>query len=267
MRSRFQPSSQHGGAFGKLILFMVVLSAAVVLAWMLLLPTGVERVLAQRSGFATEVQRLAFNPVSGRFSGGGVEIDNPGIWGGGRFVEIPHFEGRLETMSATREEFVVDELTVEIAHLVIVIGPDGTSNAQAFGEGFAASIVPVVPTGEPPTALAALPMIGDGPQAVLVRKLHLRIGRVEVLQPGHATLDRLVEQLDWEGDYENVREAQDLLSQALVTRLLQSPALWRALLNSEAVQGATAGDSQLNQLLNQAGGLLNSLLRTLEQKP
>ena len=255
--------SQRGGAFGKLIVLLVVVGAATTLAWMLLLPTGVQKVLQGRSGFETRVERLAFNPISGGFSGGGVTIENPADWGGGRFVEIAEFEGRLNSMSATREELVVEELVVNIAHLVIVISPDGQTNAQAFGAGFA-QLEPARTLPERRVAVAGLPLLGDGPKSVLVRKLHLKVGLVEVLQPGHATLERLSERLDFAGDYVDVRDGTQLLSVDLMKRLARSPALWRALLASEALQGAGAGDSKWQQLLQQAGGALNSLFRKLE---
>ena len=74
---------ERGGALGKLIVFLTVLAAFSTLGWMLLLPVGVERALDGRNGFATTVERLACNPFSGRFSGGGLHITNPADWGGG----------------------------------------------------------------------------------------------------------------------------------------------------------------------------------------
>ncbi len=263
MRLTTRPSVR-GGALGKLIVFMAVVGATATLGWMLLLPVGIERVLVSRSGFATDIGRLAVNPFSGRFSGGEVAIDNPGIWGGGPFVRLAQFSGRLEPLSATREELVLDELTVEIDHLVVIIAPDGSTNAQAFGEGFALSLPPEVgPVSR--RAVAGFPGLGEGPQSVLVRRLHLKVGLVEVLQPGHATLERLAEQLEFEGDYQNVRRWEDLLSTELVTRLAKSPALWRALLASDAISGDEAGGNALQRLLQKAGGALNSFFRTLEQ--
>ena len=256
-------TSQRGGALGKLIVLLVVVGAFTTLAWMLLLPTGVRKILQDRSGFVTQVDRFALNPVSGRFSGGGVQIENPPQWGGGRFVEVADFSGRVDALSATREELVIEELVVNLAHLVIVISPDGQTNAQAFGAGFAqVEATPTVPARR--VAVAGLPMMGGGPKSVLVRKLHLKIGRVEVLQPGHPTIPHLSEQLDFEGDYVDVRDGTQLLSADLIKRLARSPALWRALLASQAISSDGTGDSKLQQLLQQAGGALNSLFRKLE---
>lgn len=251
---------------GKVIVLLLVLSATVTLGWMLALPGLVGGTLAGRSGFPTTIGQLAFNPFSGRFHGGGVEVNNPGIWGGGRFVEISTFAGRVHTMTATDEELVIEELTVDLNHLVIVLTADGQTNAQAWGNGFALHLAPAA-EAETRRMVAGLPGFGDGPKSVVVKRLRLRIGQVELLQPERAGLERVAEQLDFVGEYQDVRQLEDLLSGPLLARLAQSPALWKIILSSDLLPDDAKTPSGLRRMLNKAGNVLNSLFGTLEQTP
>ncbi len=258
--------SRRGGALGKLIVLLLVLSAAVTLGWMLALPGLVAGTLTNRSQFPTTVAQLAFNPFSGRFHGGGVEINNPGRWGGGRFVEISAFAGRVQTMTATKEELVVEELTVDLSHLIIVLTADGQTNAQAFGDGFAVRL-PAADAAESRRMVASFPGVGEGPKSVLVKRLRLRVGKIELLQPDRKGLERVAEQLDFVGEYQDVRQLEDLLSGPLLARLAQSPALWKIILSSDLLPADAKTPSGLRRLLDRAGNVLNSLFGTLEQTP
>ncbi|MCC5022947.1 MAG: hypothetical protein J6386_09215 [Candidatus Synoicihabitans palmerolidicus] len=112
----------RGGVLFKLIILLAILAAMTVLAWMLFLPWGVSRTIAKRSGYPTEAARLAVNPVTGMFSGGGLHIDNPVTQGGGVFVRVANFTGKAEPGSATRAKFVIEELTIDLTQLVVVVG-------------------------------------------------------------------------------------------------------------------------------------------------
>lgn len=258
-------NSTRGGVIFKVIVVMVVIAAALALAWMLFLPAGVAREVSRRSGFPTALNQLAFNPVSGGFSGSGLAIDNPPARGGSVFLRIGDFSGRADMGSLSAEEWVIDDLRVELDLLVIVVDAEGTTNAEAFGEAFAAVLPTNDPANAPRYATAGFPIMGDGPKSLLIRRLHLDIGRVELIQSDPRFPRQLAEQLDFSANYENVRRVEDLLSAALLQRLAQSPNLWQALLQHGALPGLEDKDGRLRQLWQKAGDALNSLFRTLEQ--
>ncbi|MCF3651257.1 hypothetical protein [Synoicihabitans lomoniglobus] len=257
--------SERGGAFLKLLVLMAIVVAVVVLAWMIFLPTTVAKVLTDRSGFRTEISKLAFNPIGGGFSGSELEITNPAVYGGDAFVKVAQFSGRLETSTVTKEEFVIDELFIDLTAIKVIIPGDGTSNAEAFGEALIAQIT--TSPDYPDYAVAGLPVIGDGPQRVLIRRLHLKIGRVDVVQPDLGAKGSFGEQFNFEGTFDNVRRWQDMFTPELVKRLAQSPAVWQALLSSGILPEDLGGAGPLQEIWRKAGSTLNSFLRKLDQTP
>ena len=110
-------------------------------------------------------------------------------------------------------------------------------------------------------------MIGDGPSQVVVRRLELKLGRLEVLDLAGAQPVLVGDDLNYTHTYENVRKVEQLFTPGFLAQLLKSPQLWQALVSSGAVPGLDRGDNPVHNLMEQGKDLLNSLFRTLEQKP
>jgi hypothetical protein len=259
-RSSFR-RAEAGGVLFKLIVIMVLLTALVVLGWMLLLPSLARKAVQGGSDFTTQLDRLAANPFTGSFQGGDLYLRNPARFGGDVFADVAEFDGVVQVRSVTRSELVIETLTLDITKLVLVVDAEGKSNLNAFGESFAA-----IPAAEIPRyAVAGLPVIGDGPSQVLIRRLELKLGRLEVLDLAGAQPVRVGDDLNYTHTYENVRSVEQLFTPDLLGRLLKSPQLWQALVSSGAVPGLDRGDNPLHNLMEQGKDLLNSLFRKLEQ--
>lgn len=252
---------------GGVLVLILVLVALAVLAWMLFLPAAARRTVTDRSGFPTTLDRLSANPFTGTFQGGGLHVDNPAELGGGAFVRIAEFSGQVAPLSATQDEFVIETLTVDLTQLVIVVDAAGKTNAEAFGARLAWAEPPTARSlaAAPRHAVAGFPGLGEGPRSVVIHRLRLKIGRVDLVPGPDSNLQRLGDQLDFEAEYTDVRRIEDLLSAELLGRLARSPALWQALLSSGALGDDAAGLGPLQKLWHQAGDALNSLFRKLEQ--
>ena len=256
-------TSESGGTVFKLIVIMVVLGSLAVVSWMLFLPTVARNAVQGRTDFAVQIDRFSANPFSGHFQGGELRLDNPSQFGGDVFAEVASFEGKVEVGSVTTSELVVQTLTLDIRKLVLVVDPSGKSNLDAFGASFAS-----LPAEETPQyAVAGLPLIGDGPSQVVIRRLELKLGRLEVLDLAGATPVRVGDDLNYVHTYESVRTVEQLFTPGFLAQLLKSPQLWQALASSGAVPGLDRGDNPVHNLMEQGKDLLNSLFRKLEQTP
>ena len=195
--------SAAGGVLPKLIGLMLVLTALVVLAWMLFLPKLAQNAMQGGSEFPTRLDRLAGNPFTGSFEGGNLHLRNPARFGGDVFAEVANFDGVVQVRSVTRSELVIERLTLNITKLVLAVDASGKSNLDAFGASFAIN----TPTAEdhPVYAVAGLPVIGEGPSQVMIRRLDLTLGRLEVLDLAGAQPVHVGDDLNFTHSYENVR--------------------------------------------------------------
>lgn len=253
-----------GGTVLKLIVLMAVLASVAVVAWMLFLPTMARNAVQGQTEFETQIDRFAANPFSGRFQGGNLRLNNPARFGGDVFADVASFDGVVEVSSVTTSELVVETLTLDLRKLVLVVDPAGKSNLDAFGESFAANL-PV--ETRPRQSLAGLPLIGEGPSQVVIRRLELKLGRLEVLDLAGAQPVLVGDDLNYTHIYENVRTVEQLFTPGFLATLLKSPQLWQALASSGAVPGLDRGDNPVHNLMEQGKDLLNSLFRKLEQTP
>jgi len=256
-------ASNRGGTLLKLIALMAVLASVTIIGWMVFLPTMAIKAVQGRTEFGVRIDRFAVNPFSGRFQGGDLRLDNPSRFGGDVFAEIARFEGEVEVSSVTTSELVIETLTLDIRKLVLVVDPDGKSNLDALGASFAG-----LPAGTAPHyAVAGLPLIGDGPSQVVVRRLELKLGRLEVLDLAGAQPVLIGDDLNYTHTYENVRKVEQLFTPSFLAQIIKSPQLWQALVSSGAVPGLDRGDNPVHNLMEQGKNLLNSLFRKLEQTP
>ena len=255
-------SPTRGGAAFGVVWALAFLAAVVILVWMAFLPFTVASSVAARTGFPTRLDLLAANPFSGDGSGGGLELENPVQFGGGTFALIQSFEFDADPLSVLRDEFVINDLSVSLAEVVLVIDGEGRSNVDALRTGeFTRQAFAVTS----PHAVAGFPGLGEGPSSVLVRRFHLRVEKVELVDLSGEEPVRRSAELGFDHTYENVRTWTDLLTPALLQQLAREPEFFNALINSGIIPGLDQNNNPLEQIWDQAGNLLNSLFRKLEE--
>lgn len=247
------------------LFFFLVVGALLVLGWIVVLPRVITAAASRASGCEITLMQLAANPFTGHFEARSLRIGQPPGWGNDALLEIPHVEGQLALGSLTEGTLVLNDVRIEVARLVVAVDANGRTNVEAIGPRMATG--GDWDKGGPRYATAGLPGWGEGPSAVLVRRLHLRIDRVEVVDHGVQPARILVDDLNFEQTYENVSRYHQLLSPALLRALAESPALWQVLLSSGVLGDLGATTGGLPELWKRAGGAVNSLWRGLEQSP
>lgn len=266
---RFMPRGDHqtqraGVLFG-LVVFMLFILAAVILAWMVLLPRAVTSTVSELTGFPTRIDKFSANPFTGSFEGESLLLQNSAEWGGETFAEVGALSGSVKLLSLREPTVVLPELTVHLDRLVIIVDPTGRTNVEAIGRSAAIT----VPAGD-----AALPIYATAgwfseielPSDVLIERLVLRIATIEIHDLGTAPVTKIVDDLAYEHTYTNVRTYEQLISRPLLTRLAKSPAVFQVLLSSGLLGGADAtSPSGLQRLFQRASGAVNSFLQGLEQ--
>ena len=160
----------RGGAGLKLLVALSALFSFVALAWMLLLPKYLEVCVQRETGFSCSVKVLMCNPFMGHVRVSGLSLDNPPSFESPGFVRVRSLEGDLSLMSYFTDQWVVEDLDVDVERLVIVTDAAGRSNASAFA-----------------AALNAGNAAGSPRRSWLVRRLRLRLGTLEIIDgpPGH----------------------------------------------------------------------------------
>ena len=149
---------ERGGCLLRLMVFLVVVGAALSLAWMALLPIAFTRAVRERTGFDAEVASLSANPFTGRLLVRGLVVVNPPTFPARDFVQVRSFEADLGWWSLLSERLVIESLTVDVRQVTLVKRGNGTTNLEAFRSGLA---------GPGPISAATKP-------AVVIKRLHVR---------------------------------------------------------------------------------------------
>ncbi len=160
---------------------MVVLSAVLVLAWMLFLPSLVERLVEQRTGFEMQVESLSVNPFSGRMRLRGLLLKNPEGYREKEFVQVREIFVDAELFSLLSDRLVVDEAVVDVAKVVLVKDKNGKSNFSLLEDRIAGRSGGE--KGGAPSASSAELKAGSGStappkQTFLIRQLRVRFDKL-----------------------------------------------------------------------------------------
>lgn len=129
------PSSRRGGLLLKLMFFLVMLGLFATAAWWALLPSILVSTIRARTGFAVKIEELSANPFTGHVELSGLVIQNPDGWPEPAFVELRRLRAEMSFFSLFTDQFVADELSVDIAHVTLVRNAQGMLNAVAFHDG------------------------------------------------------------------------------------------------------------------------------------
>ena len=264
--SRPHRTAEQGGFLVGAIVFVCVFVAIAVLAWMIFLPRVITGTATEITGFPTSIRSLHANPMTGAFRAEAVVMRNPETWGGESLAELKTLSGEIEVLSLRKRTLVVEALQVDLDRLVIVVDSTGRTNLEALGERF--SFEETAPKSDLPTyATAGLPSAGEGPEDFVIRRLELRIGTLEIHDRGTVPARKIIDNIDYQYTYENIRTYQQLITPALMGELAKSPATLNLLMSSGLLGDAGNSGSGLKQLFNRAEGAVNSFLQGLEQTP
>ena len=157
------PSSRRGGLLLKLMFFLVLLGVFATALWWALLPSIVVSTVRAQTGFVLKIEELSVNPFTGHVELSGLVLQNPDGWPAPAFVELRRLRAEMSFFSLFTDQFVADELSVDIAHVTLVRNAPGTLNAVAFHDGLFGTDKPAVPAKK---------------QTFLVRHLVLKFDRL-----------------------------------------------------------------------------------------
>ncbi len=263
--SSAQARPKRAGAFVGLIVFMLVVAAVAILAWIVLLPRVITGSASELTGFPTRLGSLYVNPFTGVFQGKTLVVGNPDDWGGEALAEVGVVSGEVDLLSLRKKTAVFEKLRIEIDRLVVIVDVQGQTNIEAIGSRFSAT-APVDPFAGSRYVAAGLFGGGEDPSDFLVEQLDLHIGLIEIQDHGTNPVSQIRDDLDYQHTYTDFRRYEQLITPQLLARLARSPATLRVLLSS-GLRGGAGGNSSggLQQLFDRASGAVNSFLQGLEQ--
>src|ERR1035437_9886731 len=126
----FGMAGSRGGAFMKLVLFLVIFGGVLTAAWVYFLPAILTSTLQKRTGFNVKVTSLHFNPFNAKVDLTGFVITNPESFPRPEFIEVTSFNAnaQMKTLFSDRPEF--DYAWIEIAYVAFVRNADGVLNTK-----------------------------------------------------------------------------------------------------------------------------------------
>ncbi len=131
-RSARRGGGERGGCLLRLMVLLVIVGAALSLAWMALLPVAFTRGLRERTGFDAEIASLSANPFSGRVTLRGLVITNPAIFPTTDFLQLRSFEADVAMWSLFNKKVEIDTLTLDVRQLTLVKRAKDFTNFDVF---------------------------------------------------------------------------------------------------------------------------------------
>jgi hypothetical protein len=247
-------SALHGGIWLKLAVVLAILFAALALAWMILLPLAVTKVVRLRTGFDTEIQALYFNPFTANLAVRGLVITNPPSFPVKDFVEIREFRADTRLASLFSRRWEIDDAVLHVALLAVVRDQRGVVNARLFRGG---------PTGTAPGRPPAATPKPERARGFLIRHLEVRIDRLTVADYSKGTPAVREFNLNFRHTYENVTSVRQLAAPLADTSAGLSRALESVL--PEIGTALRSARGTLKETGRKAGEALKSFFESLEK--
>lgn len=222
-------SSRRGGAFLKLLVFLVIFGGVITAAWIFFMPMLLTSTLEKRTGFGVKVERLAFNPFGAAVDVSGLVISNPATFPRPDYVQVRAFQARapVRTLFGARPEF--DWVRIDISNITFVRTTDRTLNATLFYDRLFPVEKPAAET-EDAAGKAPKPAHKDKaatpppepvrprqkPMEFLIRRLELKVDKITI--DDRATRDQPVREFNLAVDqsFENVTGTKQLMTPALL---------------------------------------------------
>jgi uncharacterized protein involved in outer membrane biogenesis len=194
-------SAVRGRICLKLAVVLAILFAALAMAWMILLPLAVSKIVRLRTGLDTEIQALYLNPFTANLAVRGLVITNPPSFPVKDFLEIREFRADARLTSLFSRRWEIDDAALHVALVAIVRNQHGVVNARLFQRSLAGT------APDQPTAAAPAPEQSRG---FLIRHLEVRIDRLIVADYSDRAPAVREYNLNFHHTYANVTSAQQL---------------------------------------------------------
>jgi len=183
------------------MLFLAILFACLAVAWMILLPFAVTRLVQERTGFGIEIQSLYANPFTANLEARGLVVTNPPAFPRKDFIEAREFRVDAQLFSLFGPRPVIDDLVVNVAVVTLVKDQRGLINTRVFQEGLAR---------RPPESSPQSPSPAAPARKFLIRHLQLRLDRLVIADYSRGNPDVRELPLNFSHTYENVTSAKQL---------------------------------------------------------
>jgi hypothetical protein len=245
----------------KAVIVLAAVLGIVAVAWIIFLPAIVQRELRTITGFDFRVEVLKVNPFTGNVTVRGLTASNPAGFPKPEFVELRELHADVNMFSGFSNRIVVNELDINTAKIVLIRQRDGTSNAGKFMAAFSR------PAGQ--AASAAPP----SSRTFLVKRLHLRLEELVVVDYSGSKTEEKVYKLNIDQSYTDVTDPKQLLVPS-VLRSLYAFGLHHDIAQllpgdlGEALAGALGGaahaGSELKGVVQKAGDSLKQAFDKLD---
>lgn len=249
-------ASRRGGAGFNLLLFLAILFACLAVAWMILLPFAVTRLVQERTGFGIEIQTLYANPFTAKLEARGLVVSNPPAFPRKDFIEAREFRVDAQLFSLFGQRPVIDDLVVNVAVVTLVKDQRGLINTRVFQEGLAGR--PPESSPQSPSPPAAAPT-----RKFLIRHLQLRLDRLVIADYSRGNPDVRELPLNFSHTYENVTSAKQLAAPFAEIFAPVAGAISGVL--PEADAALRAAGSRVKETGRKTGEAMKGLFDTLEK--
>ena len=247
-------ASRRGGAGFNLLLFLAILFACLAVAWMILLPFAVTRLVQERTGFGIEIQTLYANPFTAKLEARGLVVTNPPAFPRKDFIEAREFRVDAQLFSLFGPRPVIDDLVVNVAVVTLVKDQRGLINTRVFQEGLARR----PPESSPQSPSPAAPAL-----KFLIRHLQLRLDRLVIADYSRGNPDVRELPLNFSHTYENVTSAKQLAAPFADIFAPVAGAIGGVLPETDAV--LRAAGSRVKETGRKTGEAVKGLFDTLEK--
>ncbi len=220
------PSSRlrahRGGAFFKLILFLVILTGVVVTAWIFVLPQLLTSTLKKRTGFNVKVTSLQLNLFSGLLDMQGLVINNPDTFARPEFLDVRTVRVTADARSLFSDQPVINDAEIDVSTIALVRNSDGTLNASLFQERLFPSDEPVVDPKDPKAKPAEKKKTPKAkPQEFLIKRLSLKLGKIVISDHSARNVKSKEYDVAFSHVYENVTDPKQI-AQPLIQKSFAS---------------------------------------------
>ncbi|MDR2675398.1 MAG: hypothetical protein LBC18_11205 [Opitutaceae bacterium] len=215
------PAKKKSKCLKRLGLALLGCAALLVIAWVFLLPAIVTGALHRRTGYGIALKELSINPLTARVSISSLVINNPKPdYAAPEFVDLPAFKIDAALFSLLGNRPVLEDGDLNLSHVALVkpARKDGISNARLFLDRLTGAAAPPPKDGKPAGPAPAPKPGKTEPAAFLIKRLHVRIGKIIVIDEAKNTRKEL--DINFEHTYENITDAKQFITADLARSLL-----------------------------------------------
>jgi hypothetical protein len=123
-----------GGIVRSALVGVIFLGALLALLWMAFFRFAMERELMVRTGFATSIERLFCNPMSGRMRADAITFRNPKGFPDTEFMRLSEVDLAIKPLTIRSNLISVPELALVVDQLSLVVTHTGQMNTRVFSD-------------------------------------------------------------------------------------------------------------------------------------